>query len=336
MSIDRAFLQGLIASAPYGFLRTNGNLGSNILILTVAGSHAYGTSLGNSDIDLRGVAVETRQDVLGLKSFEQFEDKATDTVVYGLRKFIGLCLECNPNMMELLGTDEQLCVILTEEGRMLRDHAGLFLSKRAIQSFGNYASAQLRRLKNALVRDTADQQEAEEHILQRVESQMEHLKANFRALTGGKLDLYIDRSGKPDFETEIHMDIALSHFPLRDFKTIYSDLSTVVRDYSAINHRNNKRDLPHLYKHAMHLLRLLATGTDILASRGIITHRVAERDLFLSIRRGELSFEEIFRHVDAFEARFRSAAKQTCLPDKPDVRAVEEVMMEIYTSRLGL
>jgi predicted nucleotidyltransferase len=331
--MDMNAVKAKLAGPEYDFLHGDPRLGGNILILTVAGSLAYGTDVKGSDMDLRGVTLETENDVLGLSSFEQFEDRQTDTVIYSLKKFVNLCLACNPNMMELLGTREEHCVILSDEGRLLRQNARLFLSKRAVQSFGNYATAQLRRLQNALVRGYSDDG-AEEHILNRLNKQMANLKKNFHALSGGELGLYIDHSEKMDMETEIFMDINLRHFPLRDFKTVYSDLSAVVRDYSALNHRNSKRDEPHLFKHAMHLLRLLATGTDILEGRGIITYRSAEREMFLSIRRGELPFEDIFHIVDEYEARFIKAAAASALPEEPDTPAVEALMMEIYKNRL--
>jgi uncharacterized protein len=324
-----------LSGEEYDFLRNDKHLGKkNILILTVVGSVAYGTDKESSDTDLRGVAVESESELMGLASFEQFEDRKTDTIVYALKKFVNLCLDCNPNMMELLGTREEHCLIVSDEGRLLRDNANLFLSKKAIQSFGNYAAAQLRRLRNALIRDYSDDEQAEEHILNRVMNQMAHLKKNFCDLSGGELKLYIDESKKPGKTTEIFMDINLRHFPLRDFKTIYSDLSTVVRDYSELNHRNTKKDEPHLFKHAMHLLRLLATGTDILDGNGIITYRLGEQDLFLSIRNGELSFEEIFKLVDEYEARFKQSAVNSTLQDEPDYNGVEALLLRIYRDRL--
>ena len=129
----------------YDFLRTDPHLGENILILTVAGSIAYGTNVTSSDIDLRGVSVETREDIFGLSGFEQFEDRVTDTIVYGLKKFINLCLNSNPNVLEILGTKPEHLIKISEEGKLLRENAEIFLSKRTIQSFGNYATAQLRR-----------------------------------------------------------------------------------------------------------------------------------------------------------------------------------------------
>jgi predicted nucleotidyltransferase len=89
-----------IESNSYNFLRENELLGNHIIYLVASGSYGYGTHIGTSDIDLRGVVVESRQHLLGLKTFEQFEDRESDTVIYGFKKFINLCLNANPNTLE--------------------------------------------------------------------------------------------------------------------------------------------------------------------------------------------------------------------------------------------
>ena len=45
----------------YNFLWNNDKLNDNIILLTLGGSHAYGTSLDSkiSDIDARGIALNT-------------------------------------------------------------------------------------------------------------------------------------------------------------------------------------------------------------------------------------------------------------------------------------
>ena len=50
-------------------------------------------------------------DLLGLTSFEQYEDVHTDTVIYSFNKIIRLLLECNPNTIEMLGLDEEQYLI---------------------------------------------------------------------------------------------------------------------------------------------------------------------------------------------------------------------------------
>lgn len=91
----------------YDFLRSNSRLGSRIILLGLGGSYAYGTSNENSDIDFRGVTLPLRSDLLGLTAFEQYEDSATDTVIYSFNKMVKLLLECNPNTCEILGLDEE-------------------------------------------------------------------------------------------------------------------------------------------------------------------------------------------------------------------------------------
>lgn len=317
-------------SSKYEFVRSDPHLGKNVLILTAAGSIAYGTNIESSDIDIRGVTVESRHDLMGLSSFEQFEDRETDTVIYGLKKFINLCLNSNPNVLEILGSRPEHLLAVTEEGGLLRDNSSLFLSKKAVQSFGNYATAQLRRLQNALARDSYPQNEKEQHILNSISGQMVHLKRTYAQFTDQEISLYIDHSAKEDMDTEIFVDINLQHFPLRDLKNIYSDMDNIVRDYSKLNHRNSKKDELHLNKHAMHLIRLLVTGTEILEGKGINTYREKEQELFLDIRKGKYSYQEIFEMVNEYEKQFKLAASNTPLPDGPDYKSVEELMLEIY------
>lgn len=328
-------IKNKINSKAYDFLRNHRNLGKQIILLTTGGSYAYGTNVETSDTDIRGIAVERKEELLGLSSFEQFEDRVTDTVIYGLRKMVKLALAGNPSVLEMLGTCEDHLLILTAEGKYLRENANLFLSKRVIQSFGNYATAQLRRLQNALARDNYPQTEKEEHILNSIQGQIDHFQFKYHSFTDDEIKLYIDQSEKEDYESEIFMDISLKHYPLRDFKSIYSEMSNVVKDYSKLNHRNKKKSELKLNKHAMHLIRLLVTGAEILQGKGIHTYRENDREYLLEIRNGKFTYEEIFEVVDKLEAEFKYAASHTDLPDNPNDEAVEELLIYIYEKILS-
>ena len=329
-----------IQSSEYDFLRSSKHLGDNILLLTTGGSHAYGTNVETSDLDIRGITLERENEILGLSNFEQFENKATDTTIYGLRKIISLLLNCNPNVVEMLGTKEEHLFILSEEGKLLRDNVDLFLSKKAMHSFGGYATAQLRRLQNALARDNYPQVEKEKHILSSIKNQMKHLQENYTEFTNEEIKLYIDKTDREDYEEEIYMDIKLTHYPLRDFKSIYSEMHNVVKDYSKLNHRNKKKSDEGLNKHAMHLVRLLIMGSEMLEGRGVNTYREHDNDEFLEIRNGKYQkedgtfYQEFFDMVDMLEDRLKYAADNSPLPSKPDFNKVEELAMEIYKGRL--
>ena len=44
----------------------------------------------------------------------------------------------------------------------------------------------------------------------------------------------------------------------------YEEVKQIILDYDKAGHRNHKKDDDHLNKHAMHLVRLLMTGIEIL------------------------------------------------------------------------
>jgi len=328
MSLE--LIKNKLKSEEYDFLREDVHLGENIILLTTAGSYSYGTNNEESDIDIRGICIERENEYWGLSKFEQYDDKKTDTVIYGFSKIINLLLNNNPNIMELLGTNDEHIFIIKNAGKQLKDNAGLFLSKKVFNSFGGYATAQLRRLQNALVRDNYPQKVKENHILGSIQSQFHHFEDVYQKFTSGNIKLYTDKSDKKDFAEEIYIDINLTHYPLRDLKNIYSDMSNVIKDYESLNHRNNKKDTRHLNKHAMHLIRLLIMGTEILEKKVIHTYRSMDRDFLLNIRNGKYTYEEIFEIVDKLEEKFKYAYGNSDLPDKPAYKEVEELMIEIY------
>ena len=159
----------ILEGAEYSFLRENEHLANKIMLLGLSGSYGYGTNREGSDVDFRGVAMQQPSDILGLTEFEQYVDTGTDTVVYGFNKLVKLLLDCNPNSCEILGLPRDKYMIISPLGEELLENQSLFLSKRAIKAFGGYASAQLRRLQNAIARDSLPQSEREKHILNSVQ-----------------------------------------------------------------------------------------------------------------------------------------------------------------------
>lgn len=320
----------LLNKKEYEFLRLNENLGDNIIYLTFSGSTGYGTNLDNSDIDLRGVVIERKRNIYGFQSFEQFEDIETDTVIYGLKKFVSLALKGNPNILEQLGTKEEHIVYMNKYGEELRKHSKLFLSKRIIDTFGNYATAQLRRLQNALARDEYPQKEKEKHMLNTINGQLKHFAEKYTEFQEGSIKLYIGRSKKAEMENEILMDIHVDQYPLRDFTNIYSEMSNIIREYEKLNHRNRKKDEGKLYKHAMHLIRLLIMGTEILNTHEINTYRIHEHDLLMDIKQGKYSYNELYEMVEDLELKFKESASNTTLPKVPDEEKIEELLLTLY------
>ena len=325
----------LLQQSEYSFLKTNEQLGKHIILLGLSGSYSYGTNVDSSDIDIRGIALNRKSDLIGFTQFEQYVDDHTDTVIYAFRKIISLFLTCNPNTIELLGLNPEHYLYLNDIGKMLLDNKQLFLSRRAIQSFGGYADAQLRRLQNALARGSFPQSEKEQYIFNSIKAAMYDFNTTYKSFENGSMEILIDKAVNPEMETEIFVNANLTHYPLRDYLGMWNTMSNVIKNYEKIGKRNKKKDDLHLNKHAMHLIRLFLMALNILEKGEINTYRAEEHDLLMDIRLGKYqkadgNFNDTFYEMLAdYEKRLDYAAKHTALPEAPDMEKIQDLVMTI-------
>ena len=319
----------------YLFLKENEHLGKNIILLGLGGSHAYGTNNKDSDLDVRGIALNSKMDILTNQNFKQFVNEATDTTIYSFNKIITLLSDCNPNTIEMLGLKPEHYLYLSPIGQELLDNKRLFLSKRAINSFGGYANQQLRCLCNKSNR-VVSQSEQEQHILNTINNAMYEVKTAYADFTDEEIKLYIDKAVQEDYDTEIFMDVNLKHYPLRDYKSVWSEMKSIVKSYSKIGIRNSKA-IEHnkLGKHMMHLIRLYMMGLDILEKEEIITYREKEHDLLMDIRNGKYldsnkqPTSEFYSLLNEYEKRLEYAKNNTSLPDVPNYKAINEFVASV-------
>ena len=302
-------IKSLVGSDEYTFLKDNEHLGDRIILIGLGGSHAYGTNIETSDLDVRGCTLNSKEEILTNQNFEQFVDERTDTTIYAFNKLVSLLCNCNPNTVEMLGLKPEHYLYLSPIGKELLDNKQLFLSKKAAQAFGGYATAQLRRLDNKAAR-LVGQAQKEQHVLNSINNVMADFNERYTPYAGDAIKLYIDKSDKEDMESEIYMDVNLTRYPLRDYKSMWSEMNNVVKDYSKIG-RRNQHAIEHnkLGKHMMHLIRLYMMCLDILESKEIVTFRSKEHDLLMSIRNGEYldgnrqPIPEFFEMVDEYEEK---------------------------------
>lgn len=322
----------ILEQPEYQFLKTNPHLGKNIVLLTYGGSYAYGTNVEGSDTDLRGCALNSRRDLLGMGSFEQVEDAGTDTTVYAFNKLLSLLINCNPNVIEMLGCKPEHYFIRTSIGEQLLNQRKMFLSQRAVTSFGGYANQQLRRLENALAHDAYPAEIKERHILGSCQQTVFTFPERYKSFTPEQIKLSVTEvSGRE----QVVADISMEQMPLRMFTGMMGELVETVRNFDKLHHRNRKKDDAHLNKHAMHLVRLYLMCLDIFEKEEIVTYREADHDLLMAIRGGEYqnadhTFNSAFYDLlNNLGNRFAYARENTALPENPDMKQIEEFQMEV-------
>lgn len=138
-------------------------LPSNTHYLVMMGSQAYGCSTEDSDRDIFGWCIPQREDIFPhlkgeipgfgrqVNRFDIWQqhhinDKETgkeyDFQVYSIVKFFSLCMENNPNMVDILFVPDRCVLHLTRVASIVRDNRKLFLHKGSYHKFRGYAFQQ--------------------------------------------------------------------------------------------------------------------------------------------------------------------------------------------------
>ena len=329
--MDLQSIRNKIESTEYDFLRTNEHLGNNIILLGLGGSHAYNLSQPNSDLDVRGIALNSKEGILLCNDFEQVINTDTDTTIYSFNKMIKLLAENNPNTLEILFLNPEHYLYISDIGKELLDNKDMFISQLCIAKFGGFADQQGRRMLNKAARKQS-QSEFEEHILNSINNASYSFKERYLPFDEDSIKLYIDKSEQEDFDTEIFMDINLKHYPLRDWTGMWNEMKAIVSSYSKFG-RRNKRAAEHdrLGKHQSCYIMLLMNAIDILKTGKFSAYQEgARRELLMEIRQGKYldgkskptaEFNDLLNEL---QKEFDYAKKHNVLPQFPDYKRINE------------
>lgn len=343
--------RNLLKNPEYAFIKDPKKFPLGLMFLGLGGSYAYDTYKRElqyiknddgelvleepSDVDIRGFCFNTKANILFLKDFEQeqYNDDATDTVIFYFNKYAKLLYTCNPNILELMGLPDSKIIIDSPEAKLLRENIDIFLTRKAFYTFGRYAEDQLQRIQNAMARDRLPQTEKEKHILKSVKRNMENVMSNCEATLkiDEELKVYIDSSLKDEFDSEIFIDANFKHFPLRDFSSILNSMLQAVKIHGKITGRNKKKSIQKLEKHAMHLVRLMKMGIEVLSGKGIITSRevAGDMDLLLDIRNGKIPLNDVFEIYSELSTELQYAFKNSTCPNEVDSKRATDLIMTI-------
>jgi len=342
---------------------------NNTIIRVVAGSHAYGTNLPDSDWDERGVFIDSFERIaLPFEKIEQFKFKNDDVVLYELSKFMPLLLDQNPNILEILWTKKSDILSITSGGERLKAFRKDFLTKRIKDSYVGYAISQLNRIKghNKWINNPKSVQEpCEVDFVSVVWNYTENKRFNkivpkegYFAIGLGGNHFGLLKNSEGQFKNwagesgkiaviDVGQLPGINHMQVkpdlivRFNEDLYAAERKNWKDYWGWKqNRNEKRaemENTHGYdtKHAMHLIRLLKTGCEVLECGEILVDR-QDKDFLLDIRNGCFSFEEIISMSQKLTQQVEQLAKKSNLPNKPNYALAKEVMLSIYKETWGL
>jgi len=307
----------------------NFDIEKHTIYLAKAGSHSYGTSMPESDLDFKGVAIPPRRYVLGFaKTFEQHEAKtaaekpdedAKDIVIFGLQKFMRLAAGCNPNIVEALYVEHEDIQGMTDEGFLLRRNRDLFVSKKAEETFSGYAMGQLHRIKTH-----------RKWLLEPPKA------APTREQFGLAPNMKItpDMMGAFDKLTESGTQVSSNVMELVQNEKRYKAASEHWNQYMHwVKSRNPVRaelEARSGYdtKHAMHLVRLMRMCKEILTTGYVLVRRPDAEEL-LAIRRGAWSYDALVAWAEAERVQIKELVKTSTLREEPDYDALDGLCVQL-------
>jgi len=297
---------------------------------TIHGSRAYGLQTAESDTDRKGIILGPRSWYLGfLKSPEQIEVDP-DHVRFELRKFIRLAVAANPTILELMWTDPSDHEVVTPLAQRLLDARERFLSRRVEGSFCGYALSQLGRIKShrrwLLEPPERAPTRADYGLPERSTIPRDQLGAAETMLADGRID---EGTLTPNFLAVLDRE--------RRYRSAHKSWQSYESWRKTRNPRRAALEAKHGYdtKHAMHLVRLLRMGLEIL-ERGAVIVRRPDAEELLEIRAGVWSYDQLIDAAETLAATIKRAAASAPLPHAPDDQALNDLCDQLIAEGLGV
>lgn len=290
----------------------------DLIFMTLAGSHMYGMNTPESDIDKRGVCVPPKEVLLGFaKNFEQQDYSNEDTVVYGLKKFMKLASDCNPNIIELLFVPEEVIITKTPLWERLCKRRKEFLSAKAFHTFTGYATGQLKRInthRSWLLYPP-------KHKPTRKEFGLDDTGRGVRELSKG-VDV-----------TEINEDVIKVIEKEKRYKSALLQWNQYKNWKKNHNPKRSALEAKYGYdtKHASHLVRLLRMGKEILTT-GDLTVRRPDAHELLEIRRGKWTYDELMENIEPLKNELEKIYhnKEYVIPHKVNREILSDLCAELH------
>jgi len=349
-------------------------LEKNTNMLVVHGSHCYGLANEQSDVDLRGIAIPPKSYYLGLRNrFEQYIGKSEyDITIFELKKFLNLCIDNNPNALEILFVDSEFHIHIDPIGQKIIDNRDLFLSKKLRFTLYGYALSQLRRIERHrrwLVSPPKTPPTREEYGLPSYNDVPKHKLEGALAMIRKQIEEWdfdwqtIEESQRINLKNcyENHLlkyqlkeeDMFANTTKLMGFDTKFVDILQKEKEYKAkvdewdqyqhwLKNRNPKRaEMEKKYhmdlKHASHLIRLCRMCEEVLATGKFNVNRknIDAEELVEIKNNGIWTYEQLMTWAEKQEEVIKKLYEScTLLPESANIVAIDNLCEDIIYNHI--
>lgn len=312
---------------------------ATVVVLALIGSHSHGTYIPPTDpqaiddIDYMGIVIPPIGFTLGLKEWEglNFQFEELDCVFYSFRKFLGLLVKSNPNVLGMMWLRPEHYIVKTPEWDMLLKSRDLFSSKMAYNSFMGYAYSQLTKMTNFDIETQTKWEDAVELVVAAGWSVESVTNPNSKSAPMPNFKA-INNLLQVDFNTDEINNV------LNDAKnTIIKIHARHFQGYMGEKRKSLVKKYGYDTKNAAHLIRLMRMCVEFLESGELKVFRDVDGDHIKAIKRGEFSIEQVREEAESLFALAKTIKNTMCtLPDEPNISAINGLTVHCYLSAYNL
>jgi uncharacterized protein len=337
-----------------------------LIFKIISGSKAYDLATSESDTDIKGVFLLPNDYLLTGDYIPQVSNKTNDITYYELNRFMELLKVNNPNIIEILFSDQKDILFKNPIFDVVLNNKEKFLTKNLKNTFGRYAISQIskaRGLNKKIVNPISEVKKTILdfcHIFDKETGYMMTAnqwldKMNYKqeniglAKMPNGVELYKVYYSETDYFfrgiiKENSQDIRHSEIPkgypleaclvynkdgYKCYCDEYEEYWNWVKNRNPVRYNDNiNHNQNYDGKNMLHCNRLLDMAIEMAEGKGVILKR-PNREWLLSVKKGKLTYDEIMKIINEKKDKLDEVYKNSILPDKVDEKLVRNIILEI-------
>lgn len=292
----------------------------NTILKVRVGSHLFGTNTPDSDLDIEGVFMppisvlyglgECKEINLSTVSKDENGRNTADAVDFKIREyrtFMRLALQNNPNILNIVFSNDENVLFQDDFGKRLRGMAEYFPHKEGLRRFYGYAQSQLAKM-TIKPENYSNLKKAKEILsgCNQKDILVDVIKSKYNPLS----NVFIDKGlGKHIIVADLHLERGLK---------VSKALAMIAGRLDRVSARaENWEKFGYDVKFASNLIQILLEGIE-LGETGGLQFPLRDRELILGIKKGEFKLSVIDAlATDLISKLLYLIEGECCLPKKP-------------------
>lgn len=297
---------------------------NKICILVKHGYAAYGINLKDFKKcqPLKGICLNSKKEITS-GEYEHFiiaQDKDIHKSyidIIPLNTLIDKLIKCQPEIISIFGVRDEDTLIITPEGRMLKDNMNLFLNRynvyRSFRGFALTLREEIEESINNIYRFISDKKESNIMCdINKIIEENEKIHSNVKAVVNEG--------------NTVGLNINLEFISIDDFKHMSREIINEYKKYKRANDPESEIN-DRIKRHAVNIIKTYLIGIDILQGNGFNTYM--KSPIFDKIINNEFTHSEILKLIEEYDDRFKYASNNSTLQEEPDYEGINRLIDEL-------